>query len=523
MTANIPTGNINIEQLEQEMRLSLENLNKMRQQVEFLKNAQQGQLQQGVQPKVEDAKTQQVKFAESSTSYQPAVTRTMESVQQTPMKSGAKQKTQVKKKPATIAKVHATKEKVREVPRAEEQHQEARPSTMEQPTAQRTMEQPTQRTTDQPSTAAQTGEQYRAQKGSFEATSQFSAEGLDQKKGRRPRPITPETRTKLLQNPPKTLREVLEKFCLQELALAHWLQKRPILVGDFQTLERALSRINAHEIRSLPVVNKDKIVIGCVDVMDLTRSIADSLKTMGDQTTAQQSFEKGKMRNDFMSKSVSSLLTPDKKKCYVAANHISLLLAIEYLVRTGQERFLIVDRDVSGNVSEQNQPEEFLDGIVTQADCIKFLAENISLLRQEPLFQKTLNELGLGRRRPYTISHNEQAANAFIDMADRGFDSAAVVDDNGKLKACISASDLKGLTRRNCVILTETVEDFLNRDWKRGWWTRPLTVDLNDPLFFVVLQFVSSKVHRMYICTDDGTPTGEVNLLDILKILLQIR
>jgi CBS domain-containing protein len=295
------------------------------------------------------------------------------------------------------------------------------------------------------------------------------------------------------------------------------------LVGDFQTIERALSRINAHEIRSLPVVNKDKIVIGVVDVMDLTRSITESLKTMGD--IQPKPYDSGKMRerNDFMGKTVGSLLTPEKKKTFVAANHLSLLLTVEYLVRTGQERFLIVDRDVLGNVHEQEQPEEFLDGIVTQSDCIKFLAENITLLRQEPLFQKTLSELGLGNRKPYIISHKEQAAKAFIEMTDKGFDSAAIVDDNGRLMAVISASDLKGLTRRNCVVLTENVENFLNRDWKRGWWVRPLTVDLSDPLFFVVLQFVSSKVHRMYIVDDDGLPIGEVNHLDILQILLQIQ
>jgi hypothetical protein len=77
----------------------------------------------------------------------------------------------------------------------------------------------------------------------------------EDKKGRRPRPLTLENRIHLFQNQPSTLRGtafesifslyrlgVLERFCLQEMALQHWLKKRPILVGDFQTIERALSR-----------------------------------------------------------------------------------------------------------------------------------------------------------------------------------------------------------------------------------------------------------------------------------------
>jgi CBS domain-containing protein len=215
-------------------------------------------------------------------------------------------------------------------------------------------------------------------------------------------------------------------------------------------------------------------------------------------------------------------LLKKKSKAFVAANHVSILLATQYLVATNQERFMIVDREVEGNVSEQKQPEEYLDGLITQSDVIKFLAQNTVLMRQEPLFQKTLRELMLGQRKPLILSQSAISSDAFIEMADKGFDSAAVVDNSGKLIANISAADLKGLTRRNCVILSDPLENFLNRDWRRGWWAKPICVDLDDPLFFVVLQFVSSKVHRMYIVDDDGKPVGEVNHLDILKILLKI-
>lgn len=72
------------------------------------------------------------------------------------------------------------------------------------------------------------------------------------------------------------------------------------------------------------------------------------------------------------SKTVGSLLEEKKTKTYVAANHVSILLATQYLVATNQERFMIVDREVEGNVSEQKQPEEYLDGIITQSDVIKY-------------------------------------------------------------------------------------------------------------------------------------------------------
>jgi len=62
----------------------------------------------------------------------------------------------------------------------------------------------------------------------------------------------------------------------------------------------------------------------------------------------------------------------------------------------------------------------------------------------------------------------------------------------------------------------------VNRDWKRGWWVKPIVVELTDPLFFIVFQFVSSGVHRLYLVDKEGKPVSEVNHMDILKIILQI-
>jgi len=322
----------------------------------------------------------------------------------------------------------------------------------------------------------------------------------------------------LLRDLPTTLKGILDKYCLQEMALQHWLHKRPILVGDFQTIERALSRINAHEIRSLPVVNKDKIVVGLIDIMDIANSISESLKSLSelDEESA------GKIRNEFMTTTVGNLLTQGKKKVFVASNRLTLMHTVECLVSTNQERVMIVDRDVEGFVAEQSQTEEFLDGMCTQADVVRFLSQNAALLRMDPLFQKSLSELGLGKRDPFVINENQVTAKAFSQMAEEGLESAAVVDDSGKLIASLCVNDLKGLTRRNCDILLDPLSSFLTREWSRGWWSKPISVSLDDPLYFIVLQFVSSNVHRMYVIDDDGRPIGDVDLMDILKVLIKI-
>jgi 5'-AMP-activated protein kinase, regulatory gamma subunit len=361
----------------------------------------------------------------------------------------------------------------------------------------------------------------RCQEQSKELANEQSKQGKEGVQPKRPRALTSLARNNLIQNPPSTLRAILNTFCLQEHALQAWRSKRPILIGDFQTIERALSRINAHSIRSLPVVDKYKIVIGVIDIIDIVAYVAGFLEDMGDSHAL--GLQQTRLRVQLMAKSVGSLLVQQKNKPYVASNQISLFSAVEYMVRFEQERFMIIDRVIEGNVAVFSRPEEFLDGLVTQADVLRFLAQNMPLLRKEPLFQKTLAELKLVNRTPLIVSHREITSVAFIEMMDKKRDSAAVVDDSGKLIANISASDLKGLTRNNCMLLSQTLDVFLYRDWRRGWWSKPLTIEVNDPLFFAVMQFAAAGVHRLYIIDNDGKPHAEVNHMDILKVLLQIQ
>lgn len=129
----------------------------------------------------------------------------------------------------------------------------------------------------------------------------------------RPASIHLARRLELLANPPDTLRGVFENYQVGEIALSNWNRKRPVLISDTQTIERALSRyvlfeilncliliirINAHEVHSLPVVDMNKDVIGVIDILDITLGIALSLKNKPVQS---------KVRNEFMMKSVGSL------------------------------------------------------------------------------------------------------------------------------------------------------------------------------------------------------------------------
>jgi len=335
--------------------------------------------------------------------------------------------------------------------------------------------------------------------------------GTAQGRLNRPRPLSLEKRKFLLEKRPNTLKEIFMAEPIEEIAFTNWKRKRLVLIGEERLAERALSRIASHNIHSIPVVSSSvKGVIGTVDVLDIVQGLINAVDKSSTATIQQG------IRRDFMNRPVSTLIS---KQSYVISSQSNLYSGLKKFLELNQDRFVIVDRPVEGDVAPLDHPENDVDGMFVLGDILKFLVSNSMLMRQNFMFQKTLRELGLGNQTPKTVHYKTFACDAFREIGRLCSMGLAVVNDNGQLVGNLSCSDLKGVTRNNCPILNSTVEDFLNRDQKRGWWERPFCLDLNDTLYHTVHQFVSTGIHRAYIVNSNGAPIGEVNHRDILNHL----
>jgi len=308
----------------------------------------------------------------------------------------------------------------------------------------------------------------------------------------------------------------LKNITVQRIVYENWIRKRLVLVGKKQPLERALSRINTHNILSLPVVDEDSpvgAVIGLLDVLDIIAAVSESAE--GSPTA--------RPRRNTLFTPIQEIMGKRHQPTYLISTHTSLYQAVHYFATSGIQRVMIVDRVIDeGTVVEQTKPEEMVVGLLTQSDLVRFVAENFVWMKREPIFQKTLQELNLGKKKPITVDQSVQAYQAFMEIHRHGKEGIAMVDSNGKLIANVSASNIKGMTRRNYQLLFRPLTQYLARDRKRGWWQLPLCTTLDTKLEHVVLQFVAAKVHRMYICDEEGRPTGEVSLSDVMAQLRDI-
>jgi len=197
----------------------------------------------------------------------------------------------------------------------------------------------------------------------------------------------------------------------------------------------------------------------------------------------------------------------------------SIQEVIKQFAQNRISRAMIVDRTLERNFCQQEKPEEMVVGLLTESDLVRFVAENFMWIKEEKIFQQTLKDLNLGNRKPITVDQNIQAFQAFVEIHKNGGEGAAMVDSNGKLVANVSASNIKGMTRRNFQLLSRPLIHYLSRDRKRGWWQLPLCTTLDTTLETVVSKFVATKIHRMYIVDVEGRPIGEIGLSDVIQQL----
>lgn len=310
--------------------------------------------------------------------------------------------------------------------------------------------------------------------------------------------------------------DVLKNITIQRIVYENWTRKNLVLVNSNQPIERALSRINTHNIHSLPVVDANNgskgSVMGVIDILDIISALSESWET---NTTRSQ-------RVQMLFTPISELLSDQKPHppTHVMSIHTTLHDAIKLMATHRIHRVLIVERPLDKIVIQQAKPEDVVLGLLTQSDIIRFAAENLMWIKREPLFQKTLRQVSLGQRKPIIVQPDIIAYQAFKEIHNKeGREGVALVDNDGKLIANISASNIKGMTRANIQLLYRPLTDFLARDRKRGWWQLPVTTTLDTTLENVLLQFVGAKVHRMYIVDDDGKPVGEVSISDIVRQL----
>lgn len=156
--------------------------------------------------------------------------------------------------------------------------------------------------------------------------------------------------------------------------------------------------------------------------------------------------------------------------------------------------------------------------IVSQSDVVRFFAAHGARL-PEYLRDEHINELGLVRGVDSLISVPDTvtAATAFLRMFEANVSGLAVLGDEGHVIDSISASDLRGFSDSDLMLLSLPVQQFLTT---RQPMRKPLVTIAPDARFHELLVVLAShRVHRVYVVDGADRPHGVISLTDVIRTL----
>jgi len=155
-------------------------------------------------------------------------------------------------------------------------------------------------------------------------------------------------------------------------------------------------------------------------------------------------------------------------------------------------------------------------GIISQTDIMQFAGRHLDIL---PEGNKSLRELGLVKG-VVMVRMDGILGDTLEILAECKISGLALVDNEGKLVANFSASDLRGLPRAVFSWLSKPTIDFLQH-FGRG--VKPPIAESSDTTFRNIAEKLAhlskERIHRVYLIDKDEHPVGVVSLSDIMPLL----
>jgi CBS domain-containing protein len=212
-----------------------------------------------------------------------------------------------------------------------------------------------------------------------------------------------------------------------------------------------------------------------------------------------------------------------KNRPMVISNESTMWDAVQYFAQ-GVKRLIVLDGSFEAAPLLPQQPHDgMLLGLFCQSDVIDFFSSNPYWLRMWPKANQTLKDTGIldqPNEQIQTISQDQPTYEAFKKMVENNSNALAVVDEQGRMVAALSASNIRGISRRNFQLVQRPVYEFLQRDRRRGWWSMPVLAEEGDTLDKLIFKLGSTRVHQAFVVDSQGKPSHIVTLTDIIRLLV---
>lgn len=283
-----------------------------------------------------------------------------------------------------------------------------------------------------------------------------------------------------------------------------------VVVDSTSSIVSVLHTLAEKNILSAPVMDRGRNASGkCMGFVDVLDMVALAFKTMRDSNQALQEF----YSNPFFEKKISDVMAmsnfafDDWKPVEETTTLLEALNAFTRPTLFRPHRLPVVN--VEGTVI----------GIISQSDIVSIAAKNKRLLGN--CLHKTIEELKL--------EHAVIAARSTVPVRDvlglltdnRVHGIAVVEHPMSTLVANLSASDLRGMTRKDLALFDKPVLEFLQAIYAKNNQTLAPPISCRPKTEFdqILTLLDEHDIHRVYVTDDSRHAIGVVSMSDVVSTL----
>jgi len=182
----------------------------------------------------------------------------------------------------------------------------------------------------------------------------------------------------------------------------------------------------------------------------------------------------------------------------------SLHDALQLVRQTGVHRMPVLDGQMLWN-------------ILTELDIVGHVTKNLSSFGN--FGEKTLSDLGLGKKEVVTVYSDTSALDSFRLMIEKRISGVAIIDrEEGTLFSNLSAGDIKLIAGETLFTkLFKSVKEFVQdiRSTTNEAQCPIVCVHPDAKMKDVMNRLVSTRMHRLYVVDENQRPLGVVSLGDV--------
>jgi CBS domain-containing protein len=272
-----------------------------------------------------------------------------------------------------------------------------------------------------------------------------------------------------------------------------------VVVDATATVLETLKILSDHNILSTPVAEAGKC-IGFVDVLDVITYAAFLWRNLA----TKQPFFLFPNPDIFFQTQIKPIVNFSRSNIVpLVSEDVSLS---ELLKAFSQQQF---KAHRVALVDSRNN----IVNIVSQSDVLAFAARHIATF---PYHLNTIKELNLIHS-CILISNESTLVDAINILATNRVSGVGLIDQNGKLLANFSASDLRGLQPHTFELLSKPAIQYLAHIGKLDH--EPITCQADQSLSWVIEAMVAEHIHRVYVISTKQIPIGLVSISDIIPLL----